>query len=251
MNIPDSWGLPVEIKQRFGLRGAGKQRSMTADGHLLLVLHQAPRHGKRERVSVFFWRKPNGEWLCSKSQEGLQSLRQHIKEYETAEQEYSNEYEQVDEAEDYFRILENMAPLHRAAKNLHAVLQSAREAVPADQNLIDLRDQAYNLDRTLDLLYADTKNALDYQIAKTAEQQAQLSLKSVETADRLNILAAIFFPLTAISSLFGMNFPTGLEDASLAVFWGVLLVGMILGFFIRGWAITGSWNIIRTLKNRM
>ncbi len=49
MNLPSSWQLPEEIRQRFGLKSAGKQRAMLADGHLLLVLHRAPRKGETTR----------------------------------------------------------------------------------------------------------------------------------------------------------------------------------------------------------
>ena len=70
MNLP-MWDLPDEIKRRFGQRGAGRQRAMVADGHLLLVLHKAPQRGERERKAVFFWRKPDGEWKSSGKGEGL------------------------------------------------------------------------------------------------------------------------------------------------------------------------------------
>jgi hypothetical protein len=43
MKLPQTWNLPVEIKQRFGQKRSGKQRAMLADGHLLLVLHKAPQ----------------------------------------------------------------------------------------------------------------------------------------------------------------------------------------------------------------
>ena len=169
----------------------------------------------------------------------MRGLRKHLGEYGSAEERFSEEYEQAETAEDYFRILEEMAPLHHAANNLHATLQAAREGIPDDRDIIDLRDWAYDLERTLDLLYADTKNGLDFHIAKQAEEQARLSLRSVQTANRLNILAAIFFPLTAISSVFGMNLRSGLENAPLLVFWFVFLIGVALGFTTREWVLQG------------
>ena len=33
MKLPILWELPDDIKERFGERGAGKQRAMVADGH--------------------------------------------------------------------------------------------------------------------------------------------------------------------------------------------------------------------------
>lgn len=51
-----------------------------------------------------------------------------------------------------------------------ATLQAAREAISDDRNVSDLRDPAYDLERTPDLLYMDTKDALDYNIARKAEE---------------------------------------------------------------------------------
>ena len=239
MRLPPVWDLPDGIKERFGHRGSGKQRAMTEDGHLLLVLHKAPKRGKREREGVFFWRKPNGEWDYSGRGTGLKPLRKHLEEYSLAEERFFEEYERAETAEDYFRVLKTMTPLHHAAKNLHATLQAAREAVPNDRDLIDLRDWAYALERNLDLLYMDAKNVLDYHIAKKSEEQARLSMRSIQIARRLNLLAAIFFPLTAISSVFGMNLHSGVEDAPIWIFWVVFLVGILSGFAIREWLLKG------------
>ena len=40
--IPQGWELPEAIRQRLG-KTVGKQRLMEEDGHLLLLLHRAPR----------------------------------------------------------------------------------------------------------------------------------------------------------------------------------------------------------------
>jgi len=52
--ILKSTQLPDTIKKRFGERSAGKQRAMEAEGHLLLVLHKAPKPNQRDRSAVFF-----------------------------------------------------------------------------------------------------------------------------------------------------------------------------------------------------
>ena len=124
------------------------------------------------------------------------------------------------------RILESVGPLHHAVRNLHATLQAAREAIPDDRDIIDMRDWAYDLERTLDLLQTNTKHALDYH--------------SVQVANRLNVLAAIFFPMTAIASVFGMNLASGLEGSSVLVFWSVLLIGISLGSVTSWWALRGQ-----------
>ena len=113
---------------------------------------------------------------------------------------------------------------------MHAVLQEARKLVPNDRNLINLRDQAYDIERTADLLYNTTKNALDFAIARRAEEEAQSSRKMAVSAYRLNLLAAFFFPLATLSAVFGTNMDHGLEHRSAP--WpllGLVVVGLLAG----------------------
>jgi len=240
MNLPNFWKhLPEEIKERFGRKRPGRQRAMAAEGHLLLILHKAPGADERDRDPVFFWRKPDGTWQTAQHG-GMLRLMDHIKEFDSAEAAITKEYEKAEDAKDYFRILEEVAPLYHTAKNLHATLQAAREAVPEDRDLIDARDWAYELERTLELLYTDTRNALDFEMAMHSEEETRLSVQSIGIANRLNILAAIFLPLAAITGLFGMNLPSGLEGSPTWAFWVVLLCGMLLGVGISFWAVRAA-----------
>jgi hypothetical protein len=241
MKLPSSWNLPEQIKNRFGQKSSGKQRAMLADGHLLLVLHRVPVAQEQTRESVFFWRQPDGNWLFSGGGQGISTLIKHLQAYNDAEEKWAIAYRQAQSAEDYFELLEGMAPLRLAAKNLHATLQAAREAASADKDLIDLRDWAYDIERTLDLLYENSKNALDYKIAQRAEEQAKWGRASVEAGHRLNVLAAIFFPLTAISCVFGMNVASGLENNPVITFWWIVLASVGLGFFVQQWVTRGKW----------
>lgn len=237
MQFPQSWDIPDRIKTRFGKRTFGKQRAMVEEGHVLLVLHKAPVAGKRESQVALFWRRPSGEWEATARGSGLRALRAHVEEYDAAEEKLLREFQQAQNAADYFRILKDAAPLKGAASQLHATLQAAREAVRDDRDLIELRDEAGELERNTDLLYMDAKNALDFEIARKAEEQTRLGKQSVRTGHRLNILAAIFLPLATLSSLFGMNLPHGIRSDSPWVFWVVFVVGMTLGFIIRGWVL--------------
>jgi hypothetical protein len=237
--LPSSWQLPEPIKNRFGQKGAGKQRAMTAEDHLLLVLHKSPRPDHAIGDTVFFWRNPEGEWKYSSKGQGLKMLFTHLEEYDLAQNKLLKNYHECQNSEDYFQLLEKILPLQIATKNLHLTLQSAREMIVEDKDLIDLRDWACEIERDLELLYINAKNALDFQMAKKAEEQAELSLKSVKAGDRLNLLAAIFFPLTAIASVFGMNLPSGLENASILLFWIVFIIGLGLGLMIRSWIFQG------------
>jgi len=244
MPLPLSWDLPEIIKTRFGQKSSGKQRAMEAQGHLLLVLHKAPRQHQKNRESVFYWRKPSGEWLSSEQKNtllsqqkaaGIKQLINHLQEYAQMERDFTQQYHNAKNAQDYFLILQHLTPLNRSIKNLHATLQSAREEIPDDRDLIDLRDFAYELERNLDLIYTDTKNALDFYLAQKAEEQNRLTIQSLHFSDRLNILMAIFLPLTAITSVFGMNLPSGLENSPTIFFWLIFSGGIFLGFVMRGW----------------
>ncbi|HIK42321.1 CorA family divalent cation transporter [Thermoleptolyngbya sp. M55_K2018_002] len=241
MKIPPAWRLPPAIQNRFGERSVGKQRAMVIDGHLLLILHKAPEAGEQTRVGVLFWRQPNGIWEHSGGGIGLQPLLKHLENYNTAEEKLQIAYRQAESAEDYFHLLEAIAPLRLAAKNMHATLQVAREGVPDDRDLIDLRDWAYEIDRSLDLLYENTKNALDYQIAQRAEEQNRLTTEALIAGHRLNILAAVFLPLTAIASIFGMNLNSGIDGSSTFTFWLVAVGAIALGSLVRRWVVRGRW----------
>jgi hypothetical protein len=238
--LPSSWQLPDQIKNRFGQKGAGKQRAMTAEDHLLLVLHKPPRPDHSLGDTVFFWRNPEGEWKYSSKGQGLKMLFTLLEEYDLAQNQLVNSYQKSRNATDYFKLLENILPLQIATKNLHIALQSAREMIIQDKDIIDLRDWAYEIERDLELLYINAKNALDFQMARKAEEQSELSLQSVKAGDRLNILAAIFLPLTALASVFGMNLRHGLENAPIILFWFVLIIGIGLGIIIRSWIFQGT-----------
>jgi len=240
MSLPASWTLPETIQKRFG-KNPGKQRAMLADEHLLLILHQVPGE-ERDRRAAFFWRQPDGAWRSSTSSSaGLKPLVRHVQAYSDTGDALEQRYDQAQCAEDYFVLLEQLAPVRLAAQNLHATLQAAREGVPSDRDLIDLRDTAYEIARTLDLLQEKTKNALDFRLAQRAEEQTRLSLAAVDASNRLNILAAIFFPLTAISCLFGMNLASGLEGSSATAFWFIFLFSIALGLLVRNWVVKGRW----------
>ena len=65
---------------------------------------------------------------------------------------------------------------------------------------------------------------------------------------RLNVLAAIFFPLTAITSAFGVSLPCGLQKAPAWVSWAIFGFGLLLGFVIRA-AIVGDGGLSKALDS--
>ncbi|WP_164101987.1 hypothetical protein [Candidatus Laterigemmans baculatus] len=227
--LPPMWDVPKVFRERLGER-PGRQRVMAADGHLLLVLHLPPTADEVQRRGRFFWRKPDGSWTSNDVGGGVAGLSKHLAEYADAVQKFDVMEERATSAADYFEVLEGLAPLHRAASHLHLVLQEARKTIPEDRNLINFRDLSYEIERTADLLYANAKNALDFQVARRAEEESRSSRQMAVSAFRLNTLAAFFFPLVTLCAVLGVNMRTGVEDLPPPLPIATLVVaGLVLG----------------------
>lgn len=237
MIIPPTWDLPPAIRTRLGQNTYGRQRAMVEDGHLLLVLHKPPGPDELEREGALFWRNPGGEWQFNRGGPGPGSLKRHVQSYEEIENKVVRDYEAATDTTALFNLLETLTPLVRATRNMHQALQAAREAIGSDPFIIEMRDLAYELDRNLELLLEDVRNAIHYRTAREAEEQAELSKQALQASHRLNILAALFFPLTAVASLFGMNLAHGMSERSPAVFWIVAAVSVVVGFLMKGWVL--------------
>ena len=236
--LPATWQVPDEFRSRLGSK-VGRQRAMLAEGHLLLVLHKPPRPDEDERQGRYIWRQPSGEWACSDLGGGAAVVAKHVSEYATAVEKCEQQEEGAATSDDYFLLLEELAPLHRAARNLHSVLQDARKMVPDDRDIIDFRDRAYELQRTCELSYNGAKNSLEFAVAKRSEEQARASHEMSEAAHRLNVLAAFFFPLATLSSVFGMSMLEGPPSQwPPSLFFVLCAVGLATGFLLKGW-VTG------------
>ena len=240
MIIPPTWSLPEAIRARLGQTTYGRQRAIVEEGHLLLVLHQPPGADDSRREGVLFWRNPAGDWQFSRGGPGPGALKRHVQAYADLEGKHAQDYEKAADTASLFDLVEKLTPLARAARNMHQALQTAREAVKGDLFLIEMRDLAYEVDRNLDLLLEDVRNAIQYRMAREAEEQAQLTKQAVSASHRLNILAALFFPLTAIASLFGMNLDHGLDPQRPVMFWLIFAAGTGLGFAMKGWVLAKS-----------
>lgn len=208
--LPTAWTVPDGFRQRLGER-VGKQRLMQADGHLLLVLHAPPRGDETERVGRYFWRKPEGTWCAAEPGGRSVTLASHLAEFESTVDQLDQLEDAASSARDYFELMSRLGPLHRTARNLHVVLQQAREAVPQDRELINQRDRAYEIERSLELLHSDAKNGLDFAMARQAEEQSAAADRMARAAHRLNLLAAFFFPLATLSAVLGVNLEHGWE----------------------------------------
>ena len=241
MTIPSGWDLPAALRAQIG-QGAGRQRALVDDDNLLIVLHRVPKANENTREGVLFWREPpvavsddalqnspQAQWRSTAAKDGLPSMRLHLDEYERAINELEKRYETANNARDLFEVLEAVAPIMRAAKNGGNALQSALDQMPQAVELLPLREQSADFERAAELLQTDAKNALDYQIARGNEESARLASQAALSGQRLNIIAAITLPITALSGVFGMNLPSGLENAPPLLFWAVFGVGATFG----------------------
>ena len=241
--LPAMWEVPQVFRDRLGAQ-AGRQRAMFADGHLLLTLHKPPKPNEEERVGRFFWRQPDGTWKSNEKGQGPNALARHLNEYSDILDELEKRDQAADSADKYFGVLSELGPLQRAAQNMHQALQQAREMVSADRDIINFRDEAYQIVRTAELLYHDSKNSLDFAVAKRAEEQSHHAYRMSLSAHRLNVLAAFFFPIVTLTAIFGTNLKHGFEESNAPLpFVLLLLVGLLSGLILKS-------IVTRQIKNR-
>jgi len=230
--LPSTWNVPETFRQRLGTI-AGRQRAMTAEGHLLLVLHDLPDPTTNERAARLFWRAADGSWKAGDGETGSAALEAHLRKFAERVEQLESQEDQASRAVDYFKLLQQVVPLFRTARNLHTTLQQARDAVPKDRELIHFRDQAGELERAIELLHADIENGLSFTVAHQAEEQSKRAHEMATAAHRLNVLAAIFFPVGTLAAIFGMNLSHGLEQWNAPwVFWAVLVGAFLSGLLL-------------------
>ena len=236
--IPKTWDLPEAIRKRLG-SSVGKQRLMNEEGHLLLLLHQVPRaEDDEKREAVVVWRNPAGEWKSAPAGGGLSGLEAYIASYRTAIHQLDEEVESAKTAREYFDVMRRAHPLQRATRSMLEVVQATRQALTDDTRVINIRDQAADLERGIELVAADAKAGMEFTVAESATQQAHAAELANEEARRLNRLAAFFLPLATLVAVFGMNPPDTLYNQK--GFWLVLAAGLLLGFMVRSVVALGS-----------
>jgi hypothetical protein len=237
--IPHDWQVPELFNSRLG-DSVGRQRAMVADGHLLLVLHEPPAVGVPERTGRLFWRDPHGLWRSRGLGDGAQSLKRHVAEFAERVEQLEKQWLSAEAAAGYYELLRAIAPLHRTLRHLYATLQQAREMIPEDRDLINLRDQVGEIERAMELLHSDAKNGLDFTVAYQLEQQAERTYHMAVSAHRLNLLAATFFPLATLSGVYGAIFGMIIahrehpehEWSTPGLFWSILGIGLVCGLVL-------------------
>ena len=233
--IPHNWDVPQIFRDRFGTR-AGRQRVMAADGHILIVLHELPNPDDPDTLNArVYWRKPDGTWKSQGSgATNIGALRAHVETFVAAIDTLEAKAAKASRAKDWFEIMHHAAPLHRMARNQAATLSEARDLVKGDKELIAVRDTSQENERSIELINHHARAGLDYTIAANAEQNVKSTEHVVESQHRLNLIAATFLPITAISALLSMNLKHGLESYNAPyAFWAVAAGAFLLGLIVR------------------
>ncbi len=233
--IPHNWQVPEVFRERMG-NLAGRQRCMLHAGHLLVILHELPDpETPDKRAAQLYWRGPDGKWQASAGgAPGIAPLRAHVDSFVEAANRLEARGDEADSADDWFSLVHDAGPMLRTARNLHRTLQEARDAAKDDRALITVRDLAGDAERAFDLIHAHAKEGLDYTIARRAEQQSRDAQHMLEAAHRLNMIAAVFLPVTAVATLLGMNLMHGLEGwPAPLTFWLTVGLCFLFGLWIK------------------
>ena len=233
--IPHTWQVPEAFRERMGNQ-AGRQRCMTHAGHLLVILHELPDpDAPQHRDARLYWRTPDGTWNSSSGgPPGIATLRAHVETFVEAAARLEATGDQAQSADHWFGLVHDAGPLLRSARNLHRTLQEARDAAKDDRALISVRDLAGDAERSFELTHAHAQEGLEYTIARRAEEQSRDAQHMLEAAHRLNMIAAVFLPVTAVATLLGMNLRHGLEDWPAPwTFWITLGLCFMFGLWIK------------------
>lgn len=243
--IPHNWRLPDYFRGRLGT-SVGRQRAMHLEGQLLLVIHHLPLGDNRSRRGQLFWRDEQAKWLSSDGLPGNASIEKLIHQYQQALEDFDKRSNQVGSAQHYLELLENLGPIVRTARGFYETLQQAREFLPDAKEIIDWRDKMEEITLEFDQLYADLKTAMDVALIRHSEQHAEISRRVEQSAHRLNVLAALFFPLATLGSVLGTTLTEGWNWSrsglpfALFLLFGAFCGVLLAGFVTRPKAATGA-----------
>jgi len=225
ITIPENWDIPVAISDRVS-DVLGTQRCLEAEGHLVLILHKLPDTDSTRRNLRLFWRSPDGTWTSNGMGTGIKALQEHVAEFNTRVVQLEKEEDRAVSAKDFFQIRREISPIYRTTRHMSVTIERASELCADDRGLLICRNLASTVVRTAELLKEDATHSLEYFMAKQAESQALAS-------HRLNLIAAIFFPILAFAAIFGMNLEHGFEHESIWLFWLVVVIGIVTGLVMQ------------------
>lgn len=226
MVIPDKWDIPAKLRARIG-KTIGRQRTIQEDGHTIILLHQTPSATEKTRKGACCWVTPDEKIVFQSEAETFDHV---FNNYRKKISSLENDYKMGSSAIQYFKVLEEIVPIHFATIRMANALQMARDLLPNSRQVLLWRDETYELQRETEILQTCAKNALDYHQAKSVEDLSHITYELTKTSHRLNMLATFFVPMMAVSALFGMNIPNGFENSeSSHFFWGITIFSIAVG----------------------
>lgn len=229
--IPKSWNVPQTIRHRVG-ENVGRQRLIKEDGEVLVLLHQVPSaEDKGRREAAMFWYDGQGNWKSSPTSGGRSELATLVGDYQKRLAELDAALETLDDVDVVHNVIDEATPVARAGRHLAQVVGELRQCLSDDLEVLTIRDQAVNMERSGELLLQDAKSSLDFMVAKNAAAQAKDANRAAKEAQKLNRLAAFFFPLMTIAAVFGMNRPS--EILSNGGIITIVILGLVLGAIVR------------------
>lgn len=239
MVLPATWDLPGTIRNSFSRR-TGRQRLVRGDGHLLIALHQAPEVGEVDRAALYLWRQPDGQWqshtepmssspAVTAPDTNHVALRQVLERYDLREDRLEEQEKSAANAADHLLVLREVITVQHAIRNLHETLEQAVTGLDTSESdeLLQLRDYAYEIRRSYDLLESFSRGELEIYQAKQAEEANR-------KANDLNLVVVFTLPLTALASVLGMEIDGGaiFEDP---FFWLAIALGLVWGWGLWQW----------------
>lgn len=234
LKYPPSWALPEELLAQVG-EFANRQRALAHEGQLLVILHHPPEQEKTFRRSLILRRERDGRWSAvEESNPGVEAdpeivMCELLNAYRARLDVLDDAINEESTADGLYAVVQALIPLRRALRNLDLTLADAVQRVPPKRPLIVWREQAHIVAREAELLYEEAEAAIAFHSANETVQSRASQEAMERAAHRLNLVVALFLPLTAIASVFGMNLASGLETASKSLFWTFLAVGLALG----------------------
>lgn len=233
MLLPENWDLPPQIRNSFSER-TGRQRVITHGDHTLISLHWIPKVSVDQRIGLYLWRNPEGSWYAYRQPiEGAphvdptqpdnqhSALKALLREYDQVEDALERQQEKAHRAEEFLKILREVITIQHAIRNTHETLESVQ--LENDDTLLQLRDYAYEIRRSYDLLQGFSRNELEIYQAQQAEEGNR-------KANQLNLIAAFTLPLTALASIFGMEVANGAVLPNALLFWLIVALGLVWGW---------------------
>lgn len=230
-----SWELPKAITDRLGPNTYGSQRNIFEEDNLLIVLHDIPSFEMNEREHRVFWIRPDQEMWCNGQNNGKFELFSLLERYQKKFDVLELGIDKAKKAKEFFVVLEQLVPIHRAMKNLTKTLKESRTILEHNNYILEMRDWAVELQRSYEVLLADGKLALEFRIAQKTEEQVDKANHALNAQNKLNTIAAFTFPMMALAAVFGMNLIHGLETQPSYVFWSVLTGGLAIGLLVKKW----------------